>query len=603
MPAVASIALSVKAQTSSFLRGLRRAERALKQFSRRVRAAAQTVKRISIGIAAFGVAAAFAFQRITRAGEAFNQKMNRSLAILSGVSDELRATMKRTALEIARVTTHSAQQAAESYFFLASAGLSVKQSIAALPTVAKFAQAGMFDMARATDLLTDAQSALGLTMTDTARNMKNMRRVADVLVKANTLANASVEQFSESLTTKAGAALKVLKKDIEEGVAVLAAFADQGIKGSDAGTALNIVLRDLSTKAIKNAKAFREHGIFVFDLAGKMRNLAHIVSDVERALAGMGDEAAKATLLQLGFSDKSVIFLQTLLGLSTRINAYEAGLRRAGGTMQRVADKQLTDMEKAVAKLKATWVAFSEALTPAVDAAAVLIDTLAEKLGDFTASLTPNAIVGWVEEGLNALERFATRFQSVTRRLGMFIDAVNRAGRPGSLVGDDIAGVMRSLLGPTSTPMPGAIPVPELGTRVRQAVEASAARRENRAAKERIRNIQDAVAGFFSKLKFEAERNAGRVGQILIDVMAGKLPLALMRAQFPGLGKAGIEKEAVKMEPQRRFAELRQISPTRFHIPGLAGYRGQEQLVRDPTVATKLDELIRLNRDPIVVAQ
>jgi len=90
----------------------------------------------------------------------------------------------------------------------------------------------MFDMARATDLLTDAQSALGLTIRDDAiANMEEMVRVSDVLVRANTLANASVEQFSVALTTKSGAALRALNKDMEEGVAVLAAFADQGIKG------------------------------------------------------------------------------------------------------------------------------------------------------------------------------------------------------------------------------------------------------------------------------------------------------------------------------------------------------------------------------------
>jgi TP901 family phage tail tape measure protein len=116
--------------------------------------------------------------------------------------------MSDAAREVAKVTTFSAEQAAESFFFLASAGLDAEASIAALPRVAQFAQAGMFDMSRATDLLTDAQSALGLTIRDDAvKNMENMIKVSDVLVRANTLSNATVEQFSTSLTTKAGPAL------------------------------------------------------------------------------------------------------------------------------------------------------------------------------------------------------------------------------------------------------------------------------------------------------------------------------------------------------------------------------------------------------------
>ena len=60
--------------------------------------------------------------------------------------------------------TASAKEAADAFFFLASAGLDGKQSIAALPIVAQFAQAGAFGLARATDLLTDAQTALGLSV-------------------------------------------------------------------------------------------------------------------------------------------------------------------------------------------------------------------------------------------------------------------------------------------------------------------------------------------------------------------------------------------------------------------------------------------------------
>jgi TP901 family phage tail tape measure protein len=218
------------------------------------------------------------------ASSEFNDAFTKSTAIMGDLSQTMRNEMTRAAEEVARSTTFSAKEAAEAYFFLASAGLDAAQSIKALPQVSAFAQAGAFNLAQATDLLTDA-----------------------VLVKANTLANASVEQFSQALTSKAGAALKILGKDIEEGVAVLAAFADQGVKAQEAGTALNIVLRDLSTKAIVNADAFARNKVEVFDAAGEMNNIGSIIKDLETRLAGMSDEMSKATLKQLGFADKSVI--------------------------------------------------------------------------------------------------------------------------------------------------------------------------------------------------------------------------------------------------------------------------------------------------------
>lgn len=329
------------------------------------------------GLAALGVATVASIKAFAD----FDAEMTKSLAIMGTVSDSLRDDMSAAAREVAKTTTFSANQAAEAYFFLASAGLDASASIAAMPKVAQFAQAGMFDMALATDLLTDAQSALGLTIRDDAvKNMENLIKVSDVLVKANTLANASVEQFSTALTTKAGAALRALGKDVEEGVAVLAAFADQGIKGEEAGTQLSIVLRDLTTKAINNRAEFARMGIGVFDAAGEMQNMGDIIADLEVALAGMSDETAKATLLQLGFSDKSLASLLALLGTSEAIKTYEASLREAGGTTEEVANKQLETLNAQLGLIKSAFVdlgiEIGERLEPTVVGLAAEVQTL-----------------------------------------------------------------------------------------------------------------------------------------------------------------------------------------------------------------------------------
>ncbi len=97
----------------------------------------------------FGLAAAtgLAIFKMTALGESINQAMQQSLAIMGNVSDKMRTRMERMAVDVARTTTASAKQAAESYFILESAGLNAAKSLAALPTVAKFAHEGMFDMA------------------------------------------------------------------------------------------------------------------------------------------------------------------------------------------------------------------------------------------------------------------------------------------------------------------------------------------------------------------------------------------------------------------------------------------------------------------------
>lgn len=281
--------------------------------------------------------------------------LTQSLAIMGLVPAHLSRQMHEAATRASRELNLSATELGKAFYFLASAGLEAEQQIAALPTVAAFAKAGMFDLQVATDLLTDAQSALGLVSKDAQQNLIGMQRVADVLVKANTMANASVQQFAESLTTRAAAALRIVNKDVEEGVAVLAAMADQGTKGAEAGTQLSIVLRDLQRRALENREAFAAAGVQVFDATGKMRNMADIIGQLEQRLDGMSDAQKRAEITQLGFADRSVASLLMLIGLSDRIREYERGLRDAGGTMQDVAQKQLKSFEERLGLVGQQW--------------------------------------------------------------------------------------------------------------------------------------------------------------------------------------------------------------------------------------------------------
>jgi TP901 family phage tail tape measure protein len=322
-------------------KGLRKAEQDLKSFGAGV---GKVIAGAVTAVAGIGVASVRAFAQ-------FDGAMNQSLAIMGDVSDTLRGDMADAAREVAKATTFSANEAAESYFFLASAGLDAEQSIAALPKVAAFAQAGMFDMAQATDLLTDAQSALGLGSDDAAENLANMSGLADVLVKANTLANASVEQFASALTNKAAASMRTLNMDMEEGVAVLAVFADQGLKGEAAGTAFNATMIGLTKNARTNAKAFKELGVEVFDSTGELNSMADIVADLERGLDGMSTEQVEATLSSLGLTRQALDGTKALLGNSEALREYEGELQNAGGTVDEIANKQLQTFSAQLALL------------------------------------------------------------------------------------------------------------------------------------------------------------------------------------------------------------------------------------------------------------
>ena len=367
MASLGTLAVNIVARTSKFSAGVTKSLGLTGKFTRGIGTAA-------IATTAFAASTVAAGATVVRTYEGINSSMQKSLAIMSGVSDAQRSKMIETALAVAGTTQKSTAQAAESYYFLASAGMDAAQAMKAMPVVAKFAQAGNFDLALATDLATDAQSALGLSSKNAAVGVKNLTRVTNVLIKANTLANASAQQFSEAVTNGAGAAMRTANISMEEGVSVLAAFADQGMKGAEAGTAFGIVLRDLQTKALQNQAAFAVAGVSVFKASGEMQKMADIVGNLERLLGPLSVAQRKSTLMAMGFSDKSVKYLQTLVGTSEKIRDYEQGLKGSNAASE-VAAKSMTDLQKGAAQMGKAW-----------DSLALKIGTAAEKLGAFSGA-------------------------------------------------------------------------------------------------------------------------------------------------------------------------------------------------------------------------
>jgi len=362
----------------------------LNKFQGKLKNLAPTFRKMAfIGTASFS-AISLATGTSIKSFSDFNDAMTKSISIMGDVSNNVLKKMEKAALDVSKVTVFSAKQAADAYFFLASAGLNAEESIATLPKVAEFAQAGAFDLAIATDLLTDAQSALGLVIKDdVTKNMENMVKVSDVLVKANTLSNASVQQFSEALTNEAGASLKSFNIDMEEGIAVLAAFADQGVKGQVAGSGLGRIIRLITTAATQNKTEMEKLGITVFDTQGKIRNLADIISDLEIGLEGMSDEQRVVALESIGFTARIQGMILPLLGTSGAIREYEASLREAGGVTKEVSDKQLESFKSQMTILKNK-----------ISATSIIIGgTLAPTLIDLINKISPvvEKISNWVE--------------------------------------------------------------------------------------------------------------------------------------------------------------------------------------------------------------
>lgn len=463
------MAINLPIVSKFYDKGVKSAEKSLKKFGA---FAAKSAAAATAAIGAIAVVSVKAF------GD-FDAALNKSISIMGNVSDTLRNDMSDAAREVAKNTTFSAEEAAEAYFFLASAGLDAEASIAAMPQVAKFAQAGMFDMATATDLATDAQSALGLSSDDAVENLANLTRVTDVFVKANTLANTSVEQLAAAFTSKAGNALKTVGKSVEEGAAALAVFADQGIKGERAGTLLTNTIFGLTDRLKAAPDAFEELGLALFDNEGKMKNFSDISEQFTSVLGTMSTEQKLATLSNLGFGKQAREGILALVGNTEALVEYEAKLKDAGGTVDEISQNQLETFNAQMELMKSRLMDVAieigselapklldlfDRIAPIIDQAAPVMLDLFEKIESILADMSEE-LAPLIEKALPDLERlFADLKEPVGQVLDFlttlakeilgaviglvttpaFLDALSKIGKSFGVIAENVAAFLKS---------------------------------------------------------------------------------------------------------------------------------------------------------------
>ena len=347
---------------------------------------------VTVPIAAVGVA-------VVKVGADFDKAMSRSLSIVDGVTPQIRKQFEDVAIAISKKTAFSATEVAEAFYYMASAGLSSSQVLKAMGTVALYAQAGNISLKEAAEQLTDVLGALGLDVKDATQYQLNLAHASDVLTKASKDSDATIQEFTDSLITHGGVALRLVNKSIEEGVAVLEAFARQGIKGAEAGNALHIVLRDLQTASLRNTDAWKQMGLSVYDSNGKMRNMADIIQSLEQRMAGMSDKQKRQLLLMLGFQDRSVKYIMALIGMSGAIKSYEQALRDSNGYTKQVAQATMMDFYSqlkivqhqlegvAITLWRTLGPALKEILIPGLRAAAGALQVLAEGFNTLPAPI------------------------------------------------------------------------------------------------------------------------------------------------------------------------------------------------------------------------
>lgn len=320
--------------------------------------------------------------KMVEVGSSFEASMSQVAATMGITSAAAEFdVLSDAAKKMGEATKFSASQAGEALNYLALAGYDAEKAVNALPTVLNVAAAGGMELAAASDMVTDAMSALGL-------ETSQMADFSDKLAVTAQKSNTSVAQLGEAILTVGGTA-KNLAGGVTEMNTVLGILADNGIKGAEGGTALRNVILSLTAPTSKAAGVIDDLGLAVFDNEGKMRSLQDIVYDLNDALSTMTD-ADKSQVLSDIFNKVDLKSVNALLGTSMErfdeLSGYIDNCSGAAADMAQTMDDNLkgdlTIMQSALEGLGIA--AYEKFQTPMRNA----VQSVTEDIGTLSQSLT-----------------------------------------------------------------------------------------------------------------------------------------------------------------------------------------------------------------------
>lgn len=238
----------------------------------------------------------------------FDQAMANTAAICGATADDY-ARLQQVALDMGKATTKTATESAEALGYMSLAGWDVNESIAGLEPILRLSEATQMGLATSSDLVTDSLSALGLQVDDLGGYL-------DVVAMANNKSNQTAQMLMEAYIA-VGGTMKNLHVPIQESAAALGVLANRGIKGSEAGTALNAVINNLTTGTGQAGKMMGKLGISAFDSNGKFIGLAETLRVVDEATKDMTEEQRNAALAALGGKEHIDALNDLISGLNT----------------------------------------------------------------------------------------------------------------------------------------------------------------------------------------------------------------------------------------------------------------------------------------------
>ena len=352
-------------QSSTALQKISSAGEKMKMVGDSISGAGQKMLPVTAAVTGLGTAAvttAANFESSMSQVQATMGITKESMSTLDGQSVNTMDALSNLAQEMGASTAFSATECAEALNYLALAGYDTQEMADTLPTVLNLAAAGGIDLASASDMVTDAMSALGMKTSEADK-------MVDQMAKTASTTNTSVAQLGEGILT-IGATAKSVKGGTAELNTALGILANNGIKGAEGGTHLRNIILSLQNPTDKAAGSLKQLGVSVYDSEGNMRSMNDILGDLNKSMDGMTSEE-KANIISTIFNKTDLSSVNALLANTGNTwDELQASIENSGGAAGQMADTQLDNLQGQLTLLKSALeglaISFGQLLMPAI---------------------------------------------------------------------------------------------------------------------------------------------------------------------------------------------------------------------------------------------
>lgn len=273
----------------------------------------------------------------------FSSSMNQ-YGYATGLSGQSLDQFKKLAMDMGQQSVFSTNEAAQAMLNLAKGGISPANIQAgALASTMSLAAAGNIDLAEAGNTVVAAMNTFHLSGAQSAQ-------VADALAGAAGASAADLGDLGQAMQ-QVGSQASASGQSLQQTTAALAAFADAGVKGSDAGTSLKTFLQRIAAPTGAASKQMKDLGMSFFDASGNMKPLSEVAGQLQTGMKGLTQQQRLQAMQTMFGSDATraanVLFNQGADGMGK----YVAATSKTGSA-QEMADARMKGLFGSLEQLK-----------------------------------------------------------------------------------------------------------------------------------------------------------------------------------------------------------------------------------------------------------